>query len=381
MKKILSILVFTFLGMGNLMYLQAGAAGKTIVVKAYALGEELSQSTNATTFGGGTVQVCVESPNNIATGGLGDPGYSDPVCNSSGTTATSSGRGYTENLIFTAGVRYTLSASADTESNYYFDRWTSANSLSGSSVSSDNPYIKVDDYRRGSGTYTHNFYAIFLKWRWGYGFPCTVHAIGGGTVSMDDDISSSKTTLTPTGKTYKKKDTEIVATYYAHETESVEFVGWYDNEAGTGNPIEEELELEVRYVPTSTDENNPSAITDRTYYAIFRPKLMGYTQPCEIKISGVGEISANNTDWPSSDISQTPPIGYVYQKNAEEKITISYYARTTDATYDFIGWYDENNQLVSEATTYTYSYRPTAIVSADLKCPPATGSPAPVPRS
>ena len=360
MKKILSILVFTLIGMGSVTYLYAENGG-TVTVNVYALGENLSSN------GGGTVSVCVWSVTNMASGGLGGAQYATtPTCDGPKASATASGKGHGE-ILGSAGIKYELTAIEDAKNNYYFDRWTTTNSLTGSITSSEQNYVATDSYRYRAKT--HNFYAVFLKYRWGYGFPCTVHAIGGGTVSMDGEVSSSKTTLTPTGKTNKKKDTEIVTTYYAHETASVEFVGWYNNEAGTGTPIGTDLELEVKYVPTSTDENNPSAKTDITYYAIFRPKLMGYTQPCEIKISGVGEISADNANWKSSNISQIPPIGYVYKKNEGEKITISYYARTTDATYDFIGWYDENG-LVSEQTTYTFSYRPTALVANDIDCPP-----------
>ena len=366
MKKILSILIVFLFGI-NLMPLHAR---EKMTVNVYALGEFISEATDAKIYGGGTVEVCVASPKDIASGGLGGATYGDYTCNGPATKASADGKAKYEYL-GGAGIKYTIKATADEQSDYYFHGWTETNSLTGNLFADEaSPDAVETGYPSWGNDKTDNFYAIFLKWRWGYGFPCTVHAIGGGTVSMDGEVSSSKPTLTPTGKTNKKKDTEIVTTYYAHETASVEFVGWYNNEAGTGTPIGTDLELEVKYVPTSIDKNNPSAKTDITYYAIFRPKLMGYTQPCEIKISGVGEISANNTDWTSSNISQTPPIGYVYQKNAEEKITISYYARTTDATYDFGGWYDENNQLVSEVIPYTYSYRPTAIVAAAIKCPP-----------
>ena len=359
--------------MGNITHLYA-ENGKLVHVNVYALGEGISQEQDATVYGGGTVQVDVWSVTNLGSQGLGGATFAtSPSTDGPDLTASASGKGHTE-LLGNSGVKYKLTARADDEHNYYFAKWTTSNSLSGNSWSEKDSHEQVDDYRECPwwGTcndYYHNFYAVFLKWRWGYGFPCIVYANGGGKVSINGEESSASTSITTrTGLTQKKKDTPIQYKYYAHETEDKEFVGWYNNPTGSGEPLSTSLIYEASYIPTSVNKDQPSYVTE-PLYAIFRTKLMGYTQPCEIKITGIGEISVDNTNWTSENIYQeVPPIGYVHH-NSEANLSISYYARTSDETFTFDGWYNENGVKVSGDETYTYSYRPKAEIKEDLECP------------
>ena len=174
MKKILSILIVFLYGV-NLMSLHAR---EKMTVNVYALGEFISEATNATTYGGGTVEVCVASPTNIATGGLGGATYGDYTCDGPATKASAEGKAKYEYL-GGAGIKYTIKATADEQSGYYFHGWTETNSLTGNLfVTEASPAAVETGYPDWGRDITYNFYAIFFKWRWGYGFPCTVHAIG-----------------------------------------------------------------------------------------------------------------------------------------------------------------------------------------------------------
>ena len=56
-------------------------------------------------------------------------------------------------------------------------------------------------------------------------------------------------------------------TIYAQANEGSEFVGWYDNEACTGDIVSTEIAHEVKVTASSTTEDNP---TTQTFYAKFR---------------------------------------------------------------------------------------------------------------
>ena len=172
--------------------------------------------------------------------------------------------------------------------------------------------------------------------------------------------------------------------YYAEANEGYEFIGWATDANGTMSSSKTSP-LNVNVVSSfETNDTEGSKPVGTKYYAVFRRKFIGYNQPCQINISGTGQISANNTSWSSTDITHTPTTTYVSSANPTT-ISVNYYAKATDDTFDFLGWFDESgNQIAANASytltedienkiyTCTYTYTPNAGNEEDLKskCPP-----------
>ena len=168
--------------------------------------------------------------------------------------------------------------------------------------------------------------------------------------------------------------------YVASANTGYEFVGWATDASAT----------------SSVESTNPIKVTTRssyeegvrtgdvpqadTYYAVFRRKYIGYNQPCAINISGTGQISADNSSWSATNITHTPTTAHV-SSVTQPPIKVNYYAKVTDATFAFAGWFDQTgNEITSDRDysltengdiyTCTYTYNPIAEISDDLKCPP-----------
>ena len=155
MKKILSILICVLLGVTSTISAQG-----TVTFNAHALGEGISQATNATTFGGGTIKITGYS---ASVGGLltgyrasWSQAFSVEDTNITEKKASEASRGWTS-----AGVKVKLEATPST--GYYFDGFTETNSLTPSSwVSRTTPYGDTELSYNGSN-YTKTYYAIFKR--------------------------------------------------------------------------------------------------------------------------------------------------------------------------------------------------------------------------
>ena len=170
--------------------------------------------------------------------------------------------------------------------------------------------------------------------------------------------------------------------YYAEANEGYEFIGWATDANGTMSS-NTTSPLNVNVVSSfETNDTEGSKPVGTKYYAVFRRKFVGYNQPCQINIEGTGQISANNTSWSNTNITHTPTTTYVSSVNPTP-ISVNYYAKATDDTFDFLGWFDESgNQIAANASynltedtenkiyTCTYTYTPTAGTLVDIKCPP-----------
>ena len=154
MKKILSILIGVLLGVTSTIFAQG-----TVTFNAYALGEGISQATNATTYGGGTITITGKS---ASINRLGQSSWNQAF-SETGTSITNKTaiEGRYKGILdtYTAGVKVTLSAVPAT--GYYFDGFTETNSLNPTTwVSRTSPYGEVELTYKGSN-YTKNYYAIF----------------------------------------------------------------------------------------------------------------------------------------------------------------------------------------------------------------------------
>ena len=188
--------------------------------------------------------------------------------------------------------------------------------------------------------------------------------------------------------------------YYAEASPQYEFIGWTTDASANGtlesgdasnsNMLHKTTKSTYEKKDDGTYTGDVNSSQAPTYYAVFRRNFIGYNQPCHINISGTGQISANNTSWSSTDITHTPTTTYVSSANPKT-ISVNYYAKATDDTFDFLGWFDEsgNNQITNGLTvdkgtftlsedtenkiyTCTYTYTPNAGNEEDLKskCPP-----------
>ena len=163
----------------------------------------------------------------------------------------------------------------------------------------------------------------------------------------------------------------FIVWYAAEANDGYEFVGWTKNANATGISstnarISEQKVSTFEQGTSGTPESTP------TYYAVFRRKFIGYNQPCQINISGTGQISVDGSNWKETNITHNPTTTYVSSVTTPTpQIAVKYYAQTiADSNFDFLGWFDEEGTKVSSDAIYTYQYTPTAGKNADLKCPP-----------
>ena len=168
MKKILSILICVLLGVTSTIFAQG-----TVTFNAYALGEGISQPTNATTYGGGTITITGKSAS-INKLGISSWSQAFSETGTSITNKTATEARYKGLFTHTAGVKVILSAVP--ANGYYFDGFTETNSLNPTTwVSRTSPYggdEGVELPYKGSA-YSKTYYAIFK--------PVTV--TGAGTVT------------------------------------------------------------------------------------------------------------------------------------------------------------------------------------------------------
>lgn len=284
MKKLLSILICVLLGVSSAIFAQG-----TVTFNAYALGEGVSQATNATNYGGGTITITGKS---ASINRLGQSSWSQSF-SESGTSVTgkTAKEGYYKGLFstYTAGVKVKLEATPNT--GYYFDGFAEENSLDPSVwVSRATPWGDTELGYRGTN-YTKNYYAIFQKYRYCYKNGRSAKIAEGnefGTISFDnvswqtepiEESISSKETLRKAGGASETEADHIVLTYYAKLNDNnCFFLGWYikdsDGKLIKASPDDsyKNLTYNHKFYPESTDANTPSQVP--TLYAKFGKKAV-----------------------------------------------------------------------------------------------------------
>lgn len=198
------------------------------------------------------------------------------------------------------------------------------------------------------------------------------HNNEGVEASSDNHIAQGLVTYPQTADDGGRLGLATFTVWYAAEAnDGYEFVGWTKNANATGISsqnarISEEKTSTFEQGTLGTPESTP------TYYAVFRRKFIGYNQPCQINISGTGQISVDGNTWKETNITHNPTTTFVSSVTTPTpQIAVMYYAQTiADSNFDFLGWFDEEGTMVSDETIYTYEYTPTAGKVNDLKCPP-----------
>ena len=198
------------------------------------------------------------------------------------------------------------------------------------------------------------------------------HNNEGVEASSNNHIAQGLVTYPQTADDGGKLGQATFTVWYAAEAnDGYEFVGWTKNANATGISsqnarISEEKPSTFEQGTSGTPESTP------TYYAVFRRKFIGYNQPHQINISGIGQISVDGSNWKETNITHTPTTMYVSSvTQPTPKIAVMYYAQTkAESNFDFLGWFDEEGTMVSDETRYTYEYTPSAGKVNDLKFPP-----------
>ena len=310
MKKLLSILICVLLGVSSATFAQG-----TVTVNAYALGEGISQATNATTYGGGTVQVwtskCTLYPKvgNITWGSWGT--------NGAGQTSTHSSKEYKALSSYTGnniGIRYKMQAIAST--GYYFAGWTQTNSLSATIVSAVADFPETSTAYKNQ-TYSLNYYAIFKKQtvHRDYAKVVAIYVDSDGTPVYTGDLANPSSIQFTQGGGYVNmgavatNQTEVVHgdyntiiyrdadthtwdfTYYATPAANYAFVGWYSETTLLAQLQANGFKLDMtrpddggnsingnEYNKSYTSECKDAAQAPvaPTMYAVFRPSMTYY---------------------------------------------------------------------------------------------------------
>ena len=158
MKKILSILICVLLGVGTTTTFAQGTA----TINVYALGEGISQETNATTYGGGTLSLSLYNAS-------GDGRWSSSAASSgSGTSITNKtakekqSSGFFGIGAYATGIKIKLNATPDPA--FYFAGVSMENNVNSSSfVSTPTSWENGFGLDYVGSNYTRTYYAIFKR--------------------------------------------------------------------------------------------------------------------------------------------------------------------------------------------------------------------------
>lgn len=379
MKKLLSILICVLLGISSATFAQG-----TVTVNAYALGEGISQATNATTYGGGTVQVWTSSCRTSTK--LGES-WKDYETNGSGVTSSHSGKEYKALSSYTGnnvGIKYKMSAVANI--GYYCAGWTQTNSLSATIEKAVAEFPETQTLYKNQ-TYSLNYYAIFKKQtvHRDYAKVVAIYVDNDGTPVYTGDLANPSSikftqgggyvnigaaatnqTEVPHGDyntiIYRDADTHTWDfTYYATPAANYAFVGWYSEttllaqlqangfKLDLTNPDEPGNINGNEYNKSYTSEckDATQAPVAPTMYAVFRPSMTYYysgpTAYVAMNEPDGGLVYVDKGE--AGSIAGVPAASwnteYVdntqYEQEDNNTYSFVYYAKPNDK-YAFKGW-------------------------------------------
>ena len=382
MKKILSILICVLLGVTSTIFAQG-----TVTVSAHALGEGISQATNATTYGGGTVQVWTAKCR--AYGKVGGPQWESFGTNGPGNTSSHSSKEYEALSSYTGnniGILYKMQAVPAT--GYYFEGWATTNSLSASILN------KLVDFPETSTTYKNQiyelkYYAIFKKqtvhrdyakvvaiYLNEEGVPVFTGDItnpasiiftqGGGFVNIGAEATDRKEVEYGNYNTLVYRDESEHPwdyTYYATPAAGYALAGWYDEatlikqmKENAGKLLLDQpagVTCSKSFTSNYKGDNAADIPVAPTMYAVFRPSLTYYHTGVSVNIAGYEDERAEK-GWVYADKGELGTVAAVESAGKWEKsihdetvypsvdqteYQYTYYAKVSDSDkYAFKGW-------------------------------------------
>ena len=390
MKKILSILIGVLLGVTSTIFAQQG----TVTFNAYALGEGISQATNATTYGGGTVQIIVEAPTaKLDWKGSFSSWQFNQVINASGDKieGKTANEGYHKSwalqTVNTSGPKISLSGTPI--EGYFLEGFTEENSLNPQTwVIQESSYQNTLPYK--GSNYTKNYYAIFKKQsiHRDYAKVVAIYLNEAGVPVFTGDITNPASIAFTQGGGYVNIGAEATNkteleygdyntlayrdasehtwnyTYYATPATDYAFAGWYD-EATLIKQMKEnggKLLLDQRtdeeylksFTSNCTDANVADIPVAPTMYAVFRPSLTYHYSGPTVYVSDNepegGDVYVHSTSAADKPASVDAVAAANWKKSHDDNAntytqkdnptySYTYYAKPSDSTkYAFKGW-------------------------------------------
>lgn len=170
----------------------------------------------------------------------------------------------------------------------------------------------------------------------------TANAVGNGKVYVSKTQATPSTYNTTSSATNSEEAKgEPTHTYYlyAQANDGHEFVGWFENQSGTGTVLSTSIPYIVAIKASSTTENSP---TSATYYALFKAKPVFNFKVTAEKIYDHGKVTATVTDKIVGNLGDT-------SASTTATFTAKPYANCT-----FEGWYtdDKHTQPASNDNSY-----------------------------
>ena len=352
MKKILSIVIGVFLGT-TIAFSQG-----TVTFNAYALGEGISEATNATTYGGGTITITGKSAsiNKLAQSSW-KQAFSETGTSITNKTATE-GRYKGIFNTYTAGVKVTLSATP--AAGYYFDGFTETNSLNPPTwVSRTSPYGEVELPYKGSN-YTKNYYAIF---NYIVSLPkpnnVSIKLVGGESepkmVQLPKVVNTTELVLTITGDVEQSGWFQL-SKDNANFANSISFASSASELSADGSVTN--LTFHVKFTGTMEDATNyiednvkvtitaphdapglsweiPIKISaEYDTYQFLKPQIVGISDYTDIDFGYTAQLAnADNTKIPIKNTDSEP---IQLKSGGHYSVTLT---AEPSADYKFYGWY------------------------------------------
>ena len=352
MKKLLSIVLCAFFSVG-----MSVAATDYQYEKGTTTINVYSSNPN-----GGTVNVCVETADSWNNWNKAWS-WGDPQCHSSSSSGKSRYHKQTQWVVLgtvtvfeeMTGVRYTLSAAANTADGFTFEGWAKDSPSSGI-YNANSTFTEIAPYLE-TGNNTLSFYAIFtyysyLNWASAEVIGATSEVVPGWVYVDGGETEHTAITGWDITKSYgnneEKHNPKPIYYYHAKPNKGVEddptddytFIGWFRDPSGLGDPVSTD---ETYVCEVSLGKNPTAPVTIPTLYAKFAKDKYYFFQEASASVSGEedgGNIRIKYSESENPDWSKVvnPSNVAKYQKNNAE-LQVIYEAQNLDESrYAFLGW-------------------------------------------
>lgn len=245
-------------------------------------------------------------------------------------------------------------------------------------------------YDEGTKTYTYSvtegateaIYAKFAPSKTFYGKLTTQIAsssIGSGGKIYTSTIETANpaytdqpSTIDATPKTSIMEATSVTQTYhlYAQPTDGrYMFLGWFNNEECTGEPLSNDLHYTYSMEVTSEDEETPTIQTLYAYFDLIKPYYLQVNALAADPLTGMVLVSKENRTNPDYKLFEPYSSATIVASatNVPPTATAYVYAEPSYG-YSFEGWYADaacKTQRLSTANPYDYSTTAESTNAAD----------------
>lgn len=225
--------------------------------------------------------------------------------------------------------------------DYVFIGWFTNSEGTGNAVSTNEEYYQeIESNSIDSDNPTNlTLYAIFKTPPTFY-FSASAYAspTAGGTAA------ASWTTKQVKGTSHNSTSASASITFTATANSGYQFIGWYDNQNGTGNAVSTSASYTTNVTSSSEDSANPG---NTTLYAIFKEIPTFYF---------AATATPKPTDGGTASVTLTTNNVTATNWNDQSATTTATFTATVNNGYQFIGWYD-NQDGTGTAKSTSLSYQ------------------------